>query len=54
LRKKDHFEDLRTRCENYIKMDVKGTREGLDRIDVTQDRDKLWALEGTAINLPLP
>jgi hypothetical protein len=55
LRKKDHFEDLRTRCKNNIKMDIKGTRwEDVDRIDLAQVRNKLRTVVGTVINILLP
>jgi len=43
------------RWENNIKMDLHEVGcDGTDRIDVTQDREKWWALANAVMNLPVP
>jgi hypothetical protein len=55
MRKSDHLEDNRRRWKDNIKMDLKEMgREGVDWIDVFQDRDKWWTIVNTVINLRVP
>jgi hypothetical protein len=45
----------RRRWMNNIKMDLRGTEwDGMDWLDVAQDRDQWRALVGTVMNLRVP
>ena len=46
---------LNHRCDNNIKMDVKGMGlEGLDRSHLTEGRDNGWVVISTAMNFRVP
>jgi hypothetical protein len=45
----------RRRCVDNIKMDLRGARwDGVDWIDVAQDRDQWTALVNTVMNIRVP
>ena len=55
LREREHLEDPRLRWEDNIKIDLQEEEcEGMDWIDLAQDRDKLRALVNAVMSLRIP
>jgi hypothetical protein len=54
-RGKRPLERPRRRWENNIKMDLREIGwDGMDWVDLSQDRDQWWALVNTIMNLRVP
>ena len=50
-----HLEDPGDRWEDHIKMDLQEVGcEGMDWIDVAQDRDSWWELVNAVMNILVP
>jgi len=55
LRERDHFGKPRRRWEDNIKLDLQEVGcEGMDRIELAQDRDRWRALVNAVMNLQIP
>jgi hypothetical protein len=55
LKETAHWEKLQRRWEDNIKMDLQKVGWGdMNWIDLTQDRDRWWALVNAVTNLQVP
>jgi len=54
VKERDHVEQVSVYGRIILKWIIKIVWEGVDRIQVAQDRDKWWALENTIMNLWVP